>query len=556
MDEQQIVDYINFLNANTNLDPQGTQRANLESLLVDATSPSNQAVFGASGTSVNDLGNLGGTLGQAKQLVEQFSPAVEPVNPAMLSLLYFSKLAEESSKPGSTLLGAAGAAAQSPAAYLLQRKQQEQQAKRNQLSSTIQLANLLSKDDQFVKDLYLKEDVTLPNGLTYKKGFIPNLKLTEYRKIIAINPNAFQPKPEKETPKDVFLIEDVKNTDGTVIFRAGKQFLTPTQIQEATSLGAKFGKEPDTSTKMVRLKESVTVDGKTYPAGINYLTEQEIAKVGSGGGQFDEKPEKVIEKQAEDKKEFQKQVAKSAAEEFAEFTKQSSAADGYLITVDSLINQLANKDFETGAWQQFTLPFKNLFISFLGEEAGGEKWEGVLTDVTNAQEFLAQVAKFTLDSVAKMKGALSDKELGFLQSMQASLGNTKQGNQFLLITQKFALHRAKGFNDHVSTWIEENGDIATTSDYRRMMKDWRNSEVMQMTFKDYIEDEVTRYTKSFEARNKAKLDTLDPEEREAILKEEIRRRYPIERFKEIFKSPAYSDIYLGRKKLDEEDEND
>ena len=85
--------------------------------------PSNK--LGVSATNMADVG--GGALPsltspsilkQAQSIADAVygTPKSEP-NMALASLLYFSKLAEESSKPGATLLGAAGTAFQSPTAY-------------------------------------------------------------------------------------------------------------------------------------------------------------------------------------------------------------------------------------------------------------------------------------------------------------------------------------------------------------------------------------------------------------------------------------------------------
>jgi hypothetical protein len=83
-----------------------------------------QQLFGAAGTDLNQFPQLGG-LSQAMQIVQSMRPQQEKVDPALMSLLFFSQLAQESSKPGATLLGAAGSAVQSPAAYLIQQKEQK-----------------------------------------------------------------------------------------------------------------------------------------------------------------------------------------------------------------------------------------------------------------------------------------------------------------------------------------------------------------------------------------------------------------------------------------------
>ncbi len=46
-----------------------------------------------------------------------------------------------------------------------------------------------------------------------------------------------------------------------------------------------------------------------------------------------------------------------------------------------------------------------------------------------------------------MKGALSDRELGFLQSMQANIGNTKAGNYLILLTAEKGLKKNLKWNE-------------------------------------------------------------------------------------------------------------
>ena len=88
-----------------------------------------QQTMGASATDMSQV-NAGALTAlpayqQALAIANQVYTEREPLSPALLSLMYFSKLAEESSKPGATLLGAAGAAAATPAAYLAKERELE-----------------------------------------------------------------------------------------------------------------------------------------------------------------------------------------------------------------------------------------------------------------------------------------------------------------------------------------------------------------------------------------------------------------------------------------------
>ena len=110
--------------------------------------------FGASDTNIFDnlssgaLSALGGkeNVKAAFDLARALTPQPEPVDPALLSFLFFSKMAEESSKPGSTALGAAGAAATSPASYLMQRRKAEREAEASIPTTALSLAKMLKPD--------------------------------------------------------------------------------------------------------------------------------------------------------------------------------------------------------------------------------------------------------------------------------------------------------------------------------------------------------------------------------------------------------------------------
>jgi hypothetical protein len=121
-------------------------------------------LFGAAGTDINNqLPGLGG-LGQAMKIVQAMRPQQEKVDPALLSFLFFSQLAQESSKPGSTLLGAAGSAVQSPAAYLIQREEQERKAREGDFSTAVQLANLMKPKPGSYADYTPVQDLWLESG--------------------------------------------------------------------------------------------------------------------------------------------------------------------------------------------------------------------------------------------------------------------------------------------------------------------------------------------------------------------------------------------------------
>ena len=113
----------------------------------------NNNTFGAAETSLSDLlyGGLNLSqeqLNQAKEFVTSLQPQPEPVDKNLAMLLYFSKMAEEASKPGATLLGSAATALQSPTAYLLQKREEERKAGQPAIGDVLQVAKLMGKRGQ------------------------------------------------------------------------------------------------------------------------------------------------------------------------------------------------------------------------------------------------------------------------------------------------------------------------------------------------------------------------------------------------------------------------
>jgi len=82
---------------------------------------------------------------QALAIADQVYQEREPISPAMLSFLFFSKMAEESSKPGATALGAAGTAAATPAAYLMKERELDATDKKAKATLAATLTSTLSK---------------------------------------------------------------------------------------------------------------------------------------------------------------------------------------------------------------------------------------------------------------------------------------------------------------------------------------------------------------------------------------------------------------------------
>ena len=129
----------------------------------------NNNEFGVANTRLNELlyGSLNVTpqqLNQAKEFVTSLQPKPEPVDKNLAMLLYFSKMAEEASKPGATLLGSAATALQSPTAYLLQKKEEERRAGQPAIGDVLQVATLMKSKPGSYADYTPTQDIWLENG--------------------------------------------------------------------------------------------------------------------------------------------------------------------------------------------------------------------------------------------------------------------------------------------------------------------------------------------------------------------------------------------------------
>ena len=359
--------------------------------------------LGASGTSLEDLEKLGGALPKAtsqatlktnpleyaKQIAEGAFAGQTGSEPdwGVASLLYFSKLAENASKPGATFLGAAGSAGTAPAAYLMQKEKEK--------------ADLETKKASLVASL-------VPSII--KAGTTKNFKtLTDL-----------------EAQK---LGYDTK--DGTITF------------------------QQDTSTNEVKqVTKTPLVDMTQKGKGI-WATDG----------------------------------AKANIKAFSGYREDSKKARQALGTYDQLLDILADPDFETNYKEEKLLGVRKI-VSSLGL---GDKDD--LAKITKADLFRTKTYELVLASVSQMKGALSDKELNFLQDQTASLGKNKETNQIVLLTMKKRLEAASKFDDFALKWQEENlkddegkaRTIHTDLEYERMMRDWRKEPINQENPYQYVE---------------------------------------------------------------------
>lgn len=583
--------------------------------------------YGAAKTDIRDLLNYGGLnlsqeqLNQAKEFVKSFQPQPEPVDKNLAMLLYFSKMAEEASKPGATLLGSAATALQSPTAYLLQKREEQRRAGQPAVGDVLQVAELMAKPksvtDKDPKNYVSKIDLYLdsagnytavtPHGVTK-----PTVKAGDR---FALNSRQFAALPkgllgkisgyEKESDaktiplylKEEITFEGVKYgtfnpavpveivqklrdagaliTDKPPEAKFGENFTIGTDYwekEDGTFTTEKIGETgPDipkgttidlTPKALKELKQSgVTIISKSLtPKAPVWAPSKKTDKVNEKGQpiflweqyQSGVKTGETLESATKpggsagtnisiggnkEQEAFGKTTGTEAANRFAKQLEVSLTAGESIRTLDNLINILDNPDVETNVWRNFLLPMQNFAIGFFGRKAANEYFDPSTVD--SLQVFRAEASKLVLAAVSQMKGALSDKELGFLESQQANLSSTKEGNQFLLLSQKALMEKASAFSDWAYNWQQENGMLKNALEYQGMIREWRKSEIYNKTLKQSILEDMQRYEEALKAQGMKD---------EKALAEALAIRYPTKMIKNMFQSAAYNDVYLKKPK--------
>ena len=347
--------------------------------------------IGAAGTDVSTFPSNIGALGiQAKQLGQQLYPqrVEDPKDKWLTAFQFFTNMAAEASKPGSTAIGAAGAAGATTVKTLLEERKQK---RAEDLAAT-------------------KMGATLIGSLKPKVG---TSKVIQMGPVIKEDGN---PKLDPTTGEPLYKFE-VQDASGNV-----------TSTHEAPRKG-----------------------GQT---------------INLGG----------------DKK-FSEIFASQEGKALSENLELSRKAADKIPVLAQMLSFVTSENFESGKLEELLMPMRQLGYGL-----------GIKIDVAklaSQEAFVATAQQLVLGQVEQMKGALSDKELGFLQAQVASLGKSKRGNQLLLHLAMHQMKKAGGFDKFYSTWKNSKGKRigekgTGPADVADMYKEWRNSEIYKQSPEQYV----------------------------------------------------------------------
>jgi len=143
---------------------------------------------------------------------------------------------------------------------------------------------------------------------------------------------------------------------------------------------------------------------------------------------------------------FQKELAKGQAKNVATVREEADAA----IDANQSLSILENIDVNTGALE----PAKQGLAAFANAFGlDGSK----LASVSAGEAFNAEAQRLVLSVKATQKGPQTDKDEATIRKTVASLGNSQQGNQFIIDSARAMNNRKIGRKDFYDTFLEESG---------------------------------------------------------------------------------------------------
>ena len=239
------------------------------------------------------------------------------------------------------------------------------------------------------------------------------------------------------------------------------------------------------TTKVVSSAQlKVMYPGEKIAEGLYNLTEGsdgsiKIGKVGGAGNTTN------INTSDSGSKEFLKNLSKGASDKFNSQLETSYDSIDTLNSFKQLFSLLNREDFDTGVLEDAIMPLQSIAKSFGLESLIDTE------DLASKELFVAKANELVLASVAKMKGALSDRELGFLAEQNVNLRSSTKGNKFLLLLQMQQVEKSIAFAPFANEWGDLNatdteGQISTSKQYRNMIRDWKASPVMSENPYQYI----------------------------------------------------------------------
>jgi hypothetical protein len=179
--------------------------------------------------------------------------------------------------------------------------------------------------------------------------------------------------------------------------------------------------------------------------------------------------------------EFQKINAREASKSIVSAARMGQDKQ----TIDEMLSFFDNVDFNTGKVEEFVLPLKQWAIG-LGIDVHD-------ADLASKEAFVAKAKQLVLKQVEFMKGALSNKELTFLEEQVAGLGKSPGGNKLILWLARMSMDKMGQFSQFARSWTTEEGmrfgDKGVGAvEWNDMIADWEKTAIYNQDARGYILD--------------------------------------------------------------------
>lgn len=152
-----------------------------------------------------------------------------------------------------------------------------------------------------------------------------------------------------------------------------------------------------------------------------------------------------------------KEIAKREADEYADVLSKGRLAADNLENLE-ILEQI---DLTTGRLE----PAKQAFAAWgqaLGVDTSG------IADVTKGEAFTAKAREIVLSNQMKLKGQTSDRDMKIVEDTAVKLGNTTEGNRFIMRSAKASALRATQRRDFILRQMEDG------SSYRKAAIAWED----------------------------------------------------------------------------------
>ena len=166
------------------------------------------------------------------------------------------------------------------------------------------------------------------------------------------------------------------------------------------------------------------------------------------------------------------------------------------------INQIKSIDLDTGLGVETKGQIAKVWDSIGGD---GKALTGV--DPSDVQKFKAVATKQVLDIMSAQKGPQTDQDAKRIENAVASLGNTKEANEFVMDAAISIANRKIEQSEFMERYLEENGSLKGAD------AEWRDFKIKTPMVSEVVKDPVTGNPVFFyQFREKMKIRNFDDQD--------------------------------------------